>query len=98
MACQWRVTPVGAIWLCCLGNTDAGFLTPPVSQLSAIHIAASLARAKFVVSDKLPSGYRTHHMPLWSKSRTTENAVGRRPARAYAGCTPGAVEVVWVVV
>ena len=51
MACQWRVTPVGAIWLCCLGNTDAGFLTPPVSQLSAIHIAASLARAKFVVSD-----------------------------------------------
>jgi hypothetical protein len=41
------------------------------SSVSTKQATASLARVRFVMSDRRPSGHRTRHMPGWTASGTT---------------------------
>jgi hypothetical protein len=49
---------------------------------------ASLARVRFVMSDRRPSAHRTRHMPRWAESGTT---LGLRGLKRHS---PGCVDPV----
>ena len=53
------------------------------TSVSMKQATASLARVRFVMSDRRPSGHRTRHMPRWAASGTTLGLRGlkRHPPR-----------------
>src|SRR6516164_5963127 len=57
------------------------------SSVSTKQATASLARVRFVMSERRPSGHRTRHMPGWAESGTTLGLRGlkRRALAAEAG-------------
>src|SRR5215469_215671 len=57
------------------------------SSVSTKQATASLARVRFVMSDRRPSGHRTCHMPGWAASGTT---LGLRGLKRHPRCVrPG---------